>query len=158
MFTTNTRLIVAAVLSIASLSANAQLISGHSECTMKPTMSSVANTDGYTLILSDTNCSYSGSGFDAATAFNQEIINFYQGNGPQSSYYTVTQGADSTIAKWTGNMSTTMKDGKPVTTGKGEWEYVGGTGKYVGIKGKGTWNALNTSPTTYILDWKGNTK
>lgn len=156
MFTFNRRFIAAVLLSIASLTANAQSLAGHSECTMKPTMSSVANTDGYSLILSDTNCSYSGSGFDAASAFNQEIINFYQGNGPQSGYYTVTQGADSTIAKWTGNMSTIIKDGKPVTTGKGEWEYVGGTGKYQGIKGKGNWNAMMTSQTTYILDWKGN--
>ena len=155
MFTLNQRVIAAAVLSIASLTANAQSLAGHSECIMKPTVSSVANTNGYMLMLSETSCTYQGSGFDAATALNQEVNNLHQGNGPQSGFYTVTQGADSTIAKWTGNMSTVMKDGNPLTTGRGEWEYVGGTGKFQNIKGKGTWNAAMTSQTTYILDWKG---
>jgi hypothetical protein len=42
-----------------------------------------------------------------------------------------------------------------MTSSKGQWEYVGGTGKYKGIKGKGEFNSYFTSTTEYIVDWKG---
>ena len=48
-----------------------------------------------------------------------------------------------------------MKDGNPMTTFKGKWEYASGTGKYAGIKGKGDYNGYFTSQTNYVIDWKG---
>ena len=42
-----------------------------------------------------------------------------------------------------------------MTSFKGQWEYVGGTGKLKGIKGKGDYNGYFTSATEYNVDWKG---
>jgi hypothetical protein len=39
--------------------------------------------------------------------------------------------------------------------GEGEWAFVKGTGKFEGIKGKGTWSSLSLSPTQWYVDWEG---
>ena len=162
MFTRNQNLIATAVftlLSLASINANAESIAGQSKCTYKPTAANVANTDGYAVMMSDTSCTFTGSGFaEGATVSNPEIANLHQGTGEHSGYYTITNGTDSTIAKWNGRVNTVMKDGNPMTSFKGQWEYVGGTGKFAGIRGKGEYNGYFTSATEYTVDWKGNKK
>ena len=150
---------VLSLFSLASINANAESVAGQSKCTYKPTAANVANTDGYAVMLSETTCTFSGSGFGAgATVSNPEIANLHQGTGEHSGYYTITNGTDSTIAKWNGKVNTVMKDGNPMTSFKGQWEYVGGTGKYKDIKGKGEYNGYFTSATEYTVDWKGNKK
>lgn len=156
MFTSNIRFIAATVLSIASFTANAESIAGHSQCTYKPSAINVTNTDSYAVMISDTACDFNGSGFgEGATVSNPEVANLHQGTGDHSGYYTITSGSDSTIAKWNGNVNTVMKDGNPMTSFKGKWEYVGGTGKYAGIKGKGEYSGHFVSATAYVVDWKG---
>lgn len=157
MFTNNTRLIAATLFLIASITAHAESVSGHSQCTYKPSALNIANTDGYTVMMSDTTCDFNGSGFkDGASVANQEVANLHQGTGDHSGYYTIANGGDSTIAKWSGNVKTVMKDGTPITNFKGKWEYVGGTGKYQDVKGKGEYYGHFLSATEYIVDWKGN--
>jgi hypothetical protein len=158
MLTTNQRVIstfVFAISSLASISANAESISGQGKCFYKPTTANIANTDGYAVMLSETTCTSSGGFIDGARALNPEIANLYQGNGDNSGYYTITNGVDSTVAKWSGKVTTVIKDGNPMTSSKGQWEYVGGTGKYKDIKGKGEFHSYFTSPTEYSVDWKG---
>jgi hypothetical protein len=157
MFTTKTRLISAIVLSVACLNSNAESVSGHSQCTYKPTALNISNTDGYAVMMSETSCDFSGGGFnDGATVSNPEVANLHQGTGEHSGYYTLGNGSDSTIAKWSGNVTTVMKDGNPMTSFKGKWEYVGGTGKFAGVKGKGEYAGHFISANEYVVDWKGN--
>ena len=158
MFTLNQRVIAVAVFSLFSLTAinaHAEAIAGQGKCTYKPTAANVANTDGYAVMLSETTCASSGGFIEGATVLNQEVANLHQGTGDHSGYYTITNGTDSTIAKWSGKVNTVMKDGNPMTSFKGQWEYVGGTGKFAGIKGKGDYNGYFTSATEYTVDWKG---
>ncbi len=161
MFTlklTNKQCVIAtafALLSLTAINANAESIAGQGKCTYKPTAANVANTDGYVVSLSETTCASSGGFIEGATVLNQEVENLHQGTGEQSGYYTISNGTDSTIAKWNGNVNTVMKDGNPMTSFKGQWEYVGGTGKYKSIKGKGEYNGYFTSATEYTVDWKG---
>ena len=161
MFTHNQRTIAAVftLCSLAAINANAESIAGQSKCFYKPTVANVGNTDGYAVMFSDTNCSFSGSGFnEGATVSNPEIANLHQGTGDHSGYYTITNGVDATVAKWNGNVNTVMKDGNPMTSFKGQWEYVGGTGKFQGINGKGEYSGYFTSATEYTVDWKGTKK
>ena len=158
MVTIKQGVIATAIFSLCALSfnAHAESVAGQSKCTYKPTTANVANSDGYAVMLSETTCTFSGSGFGAgATVSNPEIANLHQGTGEHSGYYTITNGTDSTIAKWAGHVNTVMKDGNPMTSFKGQWEYVGGTGKYKSIKGKGEYNGYFTSATEYTVDWKG---
>jgi hypothetical protein len=158
MFTINQNVIATTVFTLFSLvaiNANAESIAGQGKCTYKPTAANVANTDGYVVMLSETTCTSSGGFIEGATVLNQEVANLHQGTGDHSGYYTITNGVDSTIAKWNGNVSTVMKDGNPITSFKGKWEYVGGAGKYQGIKGKGEYSGYFTSATEYTVDWKG---
>lgn len=158
MLTTNQRVITTlffTISSFATISANAESISGQGKCTYKPTAANIANTDGYAVMLSETTCASSGGFIEGATVSNPEIANLHQGNGDNSGYYTITNGVDSTIAKWSGKVTTVIKDGNPMTSSKGQWEYVGGTGKYKDIKGKGEFNSYFTSPTEYNVDWRG---
>ena len=158
MFTRNQNIIAAAVFSLFSLTsinANAEPVAGQGKCTYKPTVANIANTDGFAVSLSETTCASSGGFIEGATVTNPEIANLHQGNGDNSGYYTITNGTDSTVAKWNGKVTTIMKDGSPMTTTKGQWEYVSGTGKFAGIKGKGEYNGYFTSTTEYTVDWKG---
>ncbi|MDP2152995.1 MAG: hypothetical protein Q8J66_04980 [Methylotenera sp.] len=158
MLTINQRVIATAVFtifSLAAINANAESVAGQGKCTFKPIAANVANTDGYAVMLSETTCTSSGGFIEGAAVSNPEIANLHQGNGDNSGYYTITNGTDSTIAKWSGKVTTVMKDGNPMTSSKGQWEYVGGTGKYKDIKGKGEFNSYFTSATEYTVDWKG---
>jgi hypothetical protein len=158
MFTLNQRVIAVAVFSLfslASINANAESVAGQGKCTYKPTVANIANTDGFAVSLSETTCASSGGFIEGATVTNPEIANLHQGNGDNSGYYTITNGTDSTVAKWSGKVTTIMKDGNPMTTTKGQWEYVSGTGKFAGIKGKGEYSGYFTSATEYTVDWKG---
>ncbi len=158
MLKINQHVIIATIFAgfyLSTINANAESVAGQGKCTYKPTIANVANTDGYAMMLSETTCASSGGFIDGATALNPEVANLHQGTGDHSGYYTITNGIDSTIAKWAGHVNTVMKDGNPMTTFKGQWEYVGGTGKYKGIKGKGDYNGYFTSATEYTVDWKG---
>ncbi len=97
----------------------------------------------------------SNSSMNGAKVLNQEVAQLYMGNGNHQGYYTVSNSDGSTIAKWSGIVSTVMKDNTPMTSFKGKWEYIKGTGKFSGIKGGGDYTGYFTSPTEYVVDWKG---
>ena len=51
-------------------------------------------------------------------------------------------------------------DGKITTAGEqvtldGTWQYIGGTGKFKGITGKGTYHGRMVSPTAVQTEWQG---
>jgi hypothetical protein len=49
---------------------------------------------------------------------------------------------------------TVMKDGKPLRS-VGTWSYIGGTGKFKGIKGKGTYNGKADASGNMVSDVEG---
>lgn len=50
--------------------------------------------------------------------------------------------------------TSTVKDGKPADT-NGTWSYTGGTGKYRGLKGKGTYKASRNEDGTITVEVEG---
>lgn len=120
----------------------------------------IAEANGHVLLLEEfqgTNQDTGGNGyFEGARVDNKDVADLYQGNGPHRGYITLSKGADEVVAKWSGEVSTTMsKDGKPLTSFKGTWDYIAGTGHYAGINGSGRYSGHFTSKTAYVVDWKG---
>lgn len=117
----------------------------------------IPNTHGEMLQLATVKGTLKSTGpMDGGSVVNEEVAQLFQGNGDHSGYYTITSADDSTVAKWNGKVTTVMKDGNPMTSFKGKWEYVGGSGKYQNIKGKGDYNGYFTAADAYVVDWKGN--
>lgn len=117
----------------------------------------IPNTQGEMLQLATVNGTLKSEGpMNGGSVINEETAQLFQGNGDHAGYYTVTTADGSTVAKWSGKVTTVMKDGNPMTTFKGKWEYVGGSGKYQSIKGKGDYNGYFTAADSYVVDWKGN--
>jgi hypothetical protein len=74
------------------------------------------------------------------------------GNGPQHGYF-VNEHAD-------GDRDFGTFEGKIVTTGgevaiEGNWKYTGGTGKFQGLTGGGTYKGRMTSATEVENTWEG---
>lgn len=85
-----------------------------------------------------------------------EILDLAQGSGLSQGYVTLWHGADSTVVKINGNVTTTMSpDGSPRTTLTGSWTEVRGTGQYAGIQGGGTYKGGFSSPTDFTVEWVG---
>lgn len=120
----------------------------------------VAEAPGYTVLLGEVKGANKNTGssdyMDGAAVTNREIVRLSQGNGPHSGYITLGKDGNSTIALWSGEVTTVMSpEGQPQTSFKGNWEYVAGTGKYDGIRGKGEYHGHFTSQTSYVVDWSG---
>lgn len=120
----------------------------------------VAEAPGYIVQLGEVKGANKNTGstdyMDGAAVTNREIVRLSQGNGPHSGYITLVKDGNSTIALWNGEVTTVMSpEGQPQTSFKGNWEYVAGTGKYDGIRGKGEYHGHSTSQTSYVVDWSG---
>ncbi len=153
---------VAALTLLACASLNVYAESGSTSGSSALTYSErkvvqIPNTKGEMLQLATVKGTLKSAGpMDGGSVVNEEVAQLFQGNGDHSGYYTITSADGSTVAKWDGKVTTVMKDGNPMTTFKGKWEYVGGSGKYQNIKGKGDYNGYFTAADAYVVDWKGN--
>lgn len=91
-----------------------------------------------------------------ASINNKEVVALLQGSGPQHGYLTFTKDGDQVDTKWSGSVTTTQSpDGKPLISFHGTWEQVSGSGRYQGIRGRGTYSGHYTSPKDYVVDWEG---
>jgi hypothetical protein len=91
----------------------------------------VQSKDGYDVTYGDANgTKVRGSGYHVSNMSNGDKI------------YVRFQGND------------TMMDGKPGTT-EGTWSYTGGTGKFKGIRGKGTYKGKADSSGNMVTDVEG---
>lgn len=140
-----------------SAHADSGAISGVSNHTyVKQDTSPIMHADGHVLMKAETQGTLkSNSPMNGAKVTNQEVAQLYMGNGTHQGFYTVSHADGSTVTRWSGNVTTVMKDNVPMTSFKGKWEYIQGTGKYAGIKGSGDYTGYFTSPTEYVVDWKG---
>lgn len=120
----------------------------------------VPEGSGYQLVAGETrgvNKNTGGGDFMSdAPVVNAEIANLSRGNGTHEGYYTMAKGADTLTAKWAGKVTTTMVNNQPNTTFAGTWEYIYGTGKYAGGKGKGTYKGQFLAKDRYAVSWEGN--
>jgi len=84
------------------------------------------------------------------------ISDYIAGTGTSKGYRTVTHpGGDNTFASYEGMTKTVMKsDGSSDTTFEGKWWFTGGTGKFKGISGGGTYNGKITGEG-YAYQWEG---
>lgn len=147
------------LLACASLNVYAESgnIGGSSTMTITQEVTPIANADGHILMLATgkgtlkSNTSF----MEGANVDNKEVAQLFQGNGTDSGYYTLSNNDGSAVAKWSGTVATVMKEGNPMTSFKGKWEYVGGSGKYQNIKGNGDYNGYFTAQTTSVINWKG---
>lgn len=93
---------------------------------------------------------------DGAAATNLSLEDLAMGSGPHQGYLTMAKDGSTVLVKWSGSVVTKMMEGKPpATTFEGEFTYAGGTGKFEGIMGEGTYKGAFTSPTTYTVEWEG---
>ena len=93
---------------------------------------------------------------DGAQVVNTEIADLVQGRGSHQGYTIFSSGADSTVNKWSGNLTTALgADKQPVTSFAGSWQKVRGTGRYAGVSGHGTYRGRMTGSNTYEVTWKG---
>lgn len=123
---------------------------------VKQDATNIADADGNMLIKGESQGTLnSKSIMNGAKVLNQEVAQLYMGNGNHQGYFTVSNNDGSTITKWNGEVTTVMKDNIPMTSFKGKWEYIKGTGKFSGIKGNGDYSGHFTSPTEYVVDMKG---
>lgn len=121
---------------------------------------SIPDVAGHLLLLTESQGTNRNSGpadfMAGAQVAIRELADLAQGNGSHQGYVTLWHGADSTVVKFNGKVTTTMSpDGSPRTTFRGSWTEVRGTGQYVGIQGGGTYKGAFSSPTDFTVDWVG---
>ena len=86
----------------------------------------------------------------AVTYWN--TIDLLSGNGPQRGYFiNVRPDGESDRGSFEGKVTTT---GAEVRL-EGTWKYTGGTGKFSGITGNGTYRGRMVSPTQVEMTWEG---
>lgn len=123
----------------------------------KRDMQPIPDQDGHALILSDANGTSVNPGglLDGFSVSIRDFADLRQGTGPQQGYVIYSKGSDQEVIKIDGMVTTTMKDGKPNTTFKGNWVIVNAKGALAGIEGKGTYSGYFTAEDKYHVDWEG---
>jgi len=125
----------------------------------KRDMQGIPDQDGHALLLTEavgSNKNTAGTGYlDGFSASIREMADLAQGNGASQGYVIFSNGNDQEIAKVSGIITTTMKDGHPNTTFKGKWVYVKGTGHLAGTQGDGTYSGYFTAEDKFHVDWEG---
>ena len=117
----------------------------------------IPDQEGHVLLLTDASGTVTSQGgpADGFSVTERGIADLRQGNGPQQGYVIFSQGADQQFVRYEGNVTTTMKDGKPNTSMKGTYEIVAATGALAGTKGSGTYTGYFTAEDKYQVNWDG---
>ena len=121
----------------------------------------VGDIQGHMLMLTKAQGSNRNTGqtdyMGGAEVTNVETADLIRGNGTHNGYITFSKNGESVVVKWSGKVTTTLSpENTPMTTFRGNWTYVKGTGQYQGITGSGTYQGRFTSQTEYTVDWEGN--
>jgi len=90
-----------------------------------------------------------GLGFingEVTTYLNRGMFDYIKGKGTAEGYTTYTfEDGSTTVAKFQGTVTPT-KDKR--STAKGTYSYIGGSGRFEGIKGGGSWTVMRYTPYT----------
>lgn len=120
----------------------------------------VGDVPGHTMTLATaagTNANTGDNSFlDGAQLLDMSYGNLIQGNGTNQGYSKFTMDGDIVFVKWEGEVTTVKDaDGNPATSFEGTWAYTKGTGKFANITGEGTYTGNLTSPTGFLVEWRG---
>lgn len=156
------RVLCAFVLGLAlpAIAAAQTKISGEISCAKPdPTYSiDVSDHAGHALQLNKFACTWTkGIEVDGVAAKDGTDVTTSDSRGTRAhtTGYHVSNMAngDKTFVRFSGT-DTVTKDGKPLTS-VGTWSYIGGTGKFKGIKGKGTYNGKPDASGNMVSDIEG---
>jgi hypothetical protein len=105
----------------------------------------VGDVDGHILAVYERR----GLGFcngEVATYLNRAMFDITKGKGTAEGYVThIFEDGSTAISKWQGTIA--PREGKRLT-GEGTFSYIGGSGRFEGIKGGGSWTAKSYTPYT----------
>ena len=113
----------------------------------------IPDQEGHVLILSESKgkASNPGGPVDGYDFSIREALDLRQGSGSQRGYVIYSKGSDQRVVAIEGNVTTTMKNGQPNTTVKGDWTLTAPAG----TQGKGTYSGYFTSADKFHVDWTG---
>lgn len=93
------------------------------------------------------------NGAAVVTADTADLVN---GTGPHHGWVEFSDGANSLRCAWKGQITTVLgADDRPRSTAVGTWTVLGGSGRYAGARGQGTYRGRYTSSSTSVMDWAG---
>ena len=132
----------------------------HTFTIVQPQQVEFGDAPGHVLMLArarGSNRSPGPDGFmDGSEIVSVSMADLVAGNGSNHGYDIQVGGGDSVFTRWRGVVSTVLSPDKtPLTSFQGTWTKHRGTGRYQGIKGAGTYQGHFTSPTSYVLEWRG---
>jgi hypothetical protein len=149
-------LLGACVLSLVTLAAAQTKVSGSAQCTKPDIQQKVDVPDhpGHTFSVSQFKCTWSKpmevAGIQDKDGVDTGLGELHGDAGTSHGYYVDTfANGDKTYVHWQGTDS--MKDG----TSQGKWIYSGGTGKFKGLKGSGTYKGKYAQDGTVSFDVEG---
>lgn len=146
-------LAVACLLTLASAQ---NKISGSAQCT-KPDIqqkADISDRPEHSITLSQLKCTWSKplevEGVQSKEGLDTVVLEARGTSGTSHGYYIDTMAnGDKTFVHWQGTDS--MKDG----TSAGKWNFAGGTGKFKGLKGGGTYKGKYAQDGTVSFDVEG---
>lgn len=132
----------------------------HTFTAVQPQQLEFGDAPGHVLMLAQargSNQSPGPDGFmDGAKIVSVSVADLVAGNGPNHGYDIQVGEGDSVFTRWEGVVATVLSPEKtPLTSFHGTWTKNRGTGRYLGIKGAGTYQGHFTSPTAYVVEWRG---
>jgi hypothetical protein len=136
-------------------------VSGRHTMTMvQQHQGAVGDAPGHVLLLTEAKGTNQNTGsipwMERSTLSSSGTADLVAGNGPQQGYIVEVENGDTSYVRWSGRVTTTFADGKnPVTSFEGQWTKIGGSGRFSGVTGAGTYRGRFTSPTEYTTDWTG---
>src|SRR5215470_4923268 len=144
-------------LSLLSIVASAQTkISGSAQCTKPDIQQKVDIPDhpGHSLSISQFKCTWTKplevAGVQSKDGVDSGAGDIHGDKGTSHGYYVdAMANGDKAFVHWQGTDS--MKDG----TSEGKWTYTGGTGKFKGLKGGGTYKGKTAQDGTISFDVEG---
>ena len=156
-------LIVLTAASIASLGAASALAADIKDTGsfdagyVKRNVAELPNQEGHVLLLTESRGTSSNPGglVDGFATTIFETADLKQGNGRHEGYVVYSKGSDQQVVRFEGKVATTMKNGQPNTTMKGDYMLLDGNGALSGIKGKGTYTGYFTAQDKFHVDWEG---
>ena len=117
----------------------------------------IGDRPGHVFVLAKSACSWTRpmqiEGVDTKDSHDVNVVEV-DGANSNSDGYDVSNMAngDKVFIRFSGTDRST-KDGKPLSTGT--WRYIGGTGKFKGIMGKGTYKGTPDASGNYVSEVDG---
>jgi hypothetical protein len=132
----------------------------HTLTIVQPQQMEFGDAPGHVLMLAQAKGSTQSPGpdgfMDGAEIVSVSMADLVAGNGSNHGYDVQVGHGDSVFTQWSGAVATVLSPEKtPQTSFHGTWTKHRGTGLYLGVKGAGTYQGHFTSPTAYVVEWRG---